>query len=196
MSSPSAWPNLREYNPAVVSHHQHPRQLPCKPQGSLVSSFTGKLIILKCCWAQDTQKTGKRALFATEYHHISLHSPACNSTCAAGSPMSSTTAARGLFSRNDHLQRLGAALKLHRQQRGRQRGRHSGSRRGVTRIQWGRRTYTPQYARDKAQNTSPMIYVRFHPGACCTVRARCNPVRARCNPAQAGPALGEARLCT
>jgi len=28
-----------------------------------------------------------------------------------------------------------------------------------------RRTYTPQYAPDKARDTTPRVYVRFHPGA-------------------------------
>jgi len=32
-------------------------------------------------------------------------------------------------------------------------------------VEGGRRTYTPQYASDKARNTSPRIYMRFHPGA-------------------------------
>jgi len=194
-----------------------------------VSSFTGKLIVQKCCWAPDTQKTGNRAKFVTEYHHIGLHSPACKYKCAAGSPKSSTTAARGMFSRNNHAHRLGAALKRHRQHRGRQRERRSRSKWGVTQILWRlpprarslnpatakfsqrwrsrwkgrRRTYTPHNSRDKTQNTSPMICVRFYPGACCPVRAHCNPVRARCNPvrahcnpAQAGLSLGKARFRT
>jgi len=32
-------------------------------------------------------------------------------------------------------------------------------------VEGGRRTYTPQYAPDKAQKTSPRIYVRFYAGA-------------------------------
>jgi len=32
-------------------------------------------------------------------------------------------------------------------------------------VEGGRRTYTPQYALDKARDTTPRVYVRFHPGA-------------------------------
>jgi len=32
-------------------------------------------------------------------------------------------------------------------------------------VEGGRRTYTPQYAPDKARDTTPRVYVRFHPGA-------------------------------
>ena len=32
-------------------------------------------------------------------------------------------------------------------------------------VEGGRRTYTPQYVPDKARNTTPRVYVRFHPGA-------------------------------
>jgi len=32
-------------------------------------------------------------------------------------------------------------------------------------VEGGRRTYTPQYAPDKAQDTTPRVYVRFRPGA-------------------------------
>ena len=61
-------------------------ELPCERKRSLVSIFTGKLIIFECFWTQDTPKTGSRALFAAEHHHISLYSLACNSKCTAGSP--------------------------------------------------------------------------------------------------------------
>jgi len=32
-------------------------------------------------------------------------------------------------------------------------------------VKWGRRTYTPQYAPDKAWKTSPRVYENFTPGA-------------------------------
>jgi len=32
-------------------------------------------------------------------------------------------------------------------------------------VEGGRRTYTPQYAPDKARDTTPRVHVRFHPGA-------------------------------
>jgi len=32
-------------------------------------------------------------------------------------------------------------------------------------VEGGRRTYTPKYAPDKARDTTPRVYVRFHPGA-------------------------------
>ena len=32
-------------------------------------------------------------------------------------------------------------------------------------VEGGRRTYTPQYAPDKARDTTPRVYVIFHPGA-------------------------------
>jgi len=32
-------------------------------------------------------------------------------------------------------------------------------------VEGGRRTYTPQYAPDKARDTTPRVYVGFHPGA-------------------------------
>ena len=57
-------------------------------------------------------------------------------------------------------------------------------------VEGDRRTYTPQYAPDKARDTTPAVYVRFHPGALVPA-ALC--VHAPC----AGrPALGEARFRT
>jgi len=53
----------------------------------------------------------------------------------------------------------------------------------------GRRTYTPQYAPDKARDTTPRVYVRFHPDSVVPFVCTLHPCAGR-------PALGEARFRT
>jgi len=64
--------------PAMSCHASHRSHL-C--QVSRVNSSFSSVIVHKT-----RNKKGSRALLAAEYHHIGLHSPACNSKCAAGSP--------------------------------------------------------------------------------------------------------------
>ena len=62
------------------------RALPCEPQRSRVSYFTGKFIIFEGHEARTPRKTHSRALSAAQSNHIDLFGPACNSKHEAGSP--------------------------------------------------------------------------------------------------------------
>jgi len=52
-------------------------------------------------------------------------------------------------------------------------------------VEGGRRTYTPQYAPDKARDTTPRVYVRFHPGALVPA-ALCAHAATLCRPPRSG----------
>jgi len=66
--------------------------------------FVGKLFIFEGSESQKTRETRSRAQSPAQPHHISLHGPDCNSTCAAGSPPRPAAAVGELFSKNVRAQ--------------------------------------------------------------------------------------------
>ena len=59
-----------------------------------------KLFIFEGSGPQKTPETRSRAQSLAQPHHIGLHSPDCNSTCATGSPARPAAVVGELFSKN------------------------------------------------------------------------------------------------
>jgi len=86
MSNPTGKTSLGEYYPAVVSRHQHPLSYHASHRGHLCQVSRENSTFLGVIGHTTRKKTGSRARFAAEYHHIGPYSHACNSKYAAGSP--------------------------------------------------------------------------------------------------------------